>query len=209
MGFTDELGLGAMRIWQRRCSQNTHAHLTDEAVAVVGLWSMGFRDIRYVAERIRGLSCEREKRGFVRRVVESRNVVIQNCLAAPPVEMAAEIKGVVRCPGCGAKIFCVPCRFCSSIGVLSGYTEVQVVGAWASRPTRHLPGTAGKLSVLQSRAAAGEPLWHPEDSRLPWPLRNDRVRRVELVTRCHLTDEDVWCCPEDEVGPDVTELTGG
>lgn len=198
-----------MRIWRYRTSHNTYTHLTDEALAVIGLWSMGFRDEGYVAERIRGLSSVRRKRDFVRRVLESRSPTIRSCLDSPPRELVAEIQGVVRCPGCGGKIFCVPCRYCTSISISRGYTEVQVVGSWASRPTRHLPGTAGKLSVLQSRAAAGEPLWHPEDSRLPWPLRNDRIRRVEIVTRCHSTDEDFWCCPEDEVAPDVCELRGG
>jgi hypothetical protein len=31
-------------------------------------------------------------------------------------------------------------------------------------PTSHLPGTAGKIKVLQQRAAAGLPLFHPFDA---------------------------------------------
>lgn len=31
-------------------------------------------------------------------------------------------------------------------------------------PTHHPPGTAGKLAVLEARAAAGERLWHPDDA---------------------------------------------
>ncbi len=33
-------------------------------------------------------------------------------------------------------------------------------------PTRALPGTPEKLSVLESRAAAGECLWHPADGSI-------------------------------------------
>lgn len=30
-------------------------------------------------------------------------------------------------------------------------------------PTAHLPGTEGKIRVLEERVAAGEGLWHPDD----------------------------------------------
>ena len=33
------------------------------------------------------------------------------------------------------------------------------------RPTRHPPGSPGKLRVLARRAARGEQLWHPGDAR--------------------------------------------
>lgn len=35
-----------------------------------------------------------------------------------------------------------------------------------ARPTRHLPGTAGKLRVLRRRAMRGEALFHPLDARM-------------------------------------------
>lgn len=38
---------------------------------------------------------------------------------------------------------------------------------WKPRnPTRHLPGTVGKVEVLARRARNAEFLWHPNDARL-------------------------------------------
>jgi hypothetical protein len=37
----------------------------------------------------------------------------------------------------------------------------------AFRPTAHLPGTEGKVAVMAARAAAGLPLFHPDDARPP------------------------------------------
>lgn len=172
-------------------------------MAVIGLWFMGVRDVCVVAALIGG------RRGFVQSVVSSKSAVIRHCLEDPPPDLMAEIRSPVRCPGCGCRIFCVPCRYCSGIKVRKVYTEVQGGGERASRATRHLPGTPGKLAVLQARASAGEPLWHPDDRPLPHALRNDRIRGAELVTKCQLTDDDMWCCPEDEVGPKAWELRGG
>lgn len=34
----------------------------------------------------------------------------------------------------------------------------------AKKPTKHLPGTPGKIDVLAARMLAGEELWHPDDA---------------------------------------------
>ncbi len=45
-------------------------------------------------------------------------------------------------------------------------------------PTQHLPGTEGKLIVMEWRAANGFSLWHPDNARGPAPVTTDY--------RCHL-----------------------
>ena len=44
-------------------------------------------------------------------------------------------------------------------------------------PTQHLPGSPGKLAVLEARAAAGESLWHPADAADPLGERATVPRR--------------------------------
>ena len=77
----------------------------------------------------------------------------------------------------------------------------------ASEPTRHLPGTSGKLMVLTARASIGEPLFHPDDGRWASPGLGGRGRCLEsILTRCQETADDTWCVPEGEEGPVVSEM---
>lgn len=68
-------------------------------------------------------------------------------------------------------------------------------------PTSHLPGTAGKLRVLQQRAAAGLPLFHPFDA-----LPGDRQALREVSSETGARTEsllrlgDAWVTPEPDSG---------
>ena len=44
-----------------------------------------------------------------------------------------------------------------------------------ARPTRHAPGTPGKVAVMAARVKAGEQLFHPDDGPPPCPTADDRL----------------------------------
>ena len=89
----------------------------------------------------------------------------------------------LRCP-CGARLppcpsrrrplrgisngLCFACRAGMSKGMRQTTTLIDLVlagGVDPRRPTCHGPGTAGKIAVLESRLAAGLPLWVKGDAR--------------------------------------------
>lgn len=196
-----------MKIWEDRDSTKSHVGLTNEAAAVIGLLSMGIDDLDEIAGLLLGRGSLKGKRRFAELVSHSRNPVILRAKIRPPSDLSGEIKNAIRCPTCGCKVFFVPCRYCSGIGFSAVYTDVQEDDNRASSPTRHLPGTAGKLMVLAARAEMGEPLWHPADGAWPWPVRGGRFRNLGgILARCRELAEDIWCVPEGEEGPEVSDL---
>lgn len=46
----------------------------------------------------------------------------------------------------------------------SGRRGIESTQSTSPSPTAALPGTPAKVAVLESRAAAGESLWHPADA---------------------------------------------
>lgn len=196
-----------IRVWLRKESHKTFRELSPQAQAVIGLLSMGVEDLDEIAGLLMGKASYEAKRRLAEIVSVSPNPVIMRCKIHPPDGMVAEIKKPIRCPICGNRVFFVPCQFCCCIPDSVAYTDVQDDAPTSSRPTRFLPGTPGKLMVLAARAALGESLWHPEDGRWPWPLRGGRVRCLgDILTRCQETEEEFFCVPEDETGPDVDAI---
>lgn len=45
-----------------------------------------------------------------------------------------------------------------------GFHEISAAKEWS--PTPELPGTEGKMRVLEYRASKGLPLWHPQDASI-------------------------------------------
>lgn len=54
------------------------------------------------------------------------------------------------------------------------------------QPTTHLPGSRAKIRVLTRRAAAGLPLFHPQDARLPVDISQETS-----VSPTYENDKDV------------------
>jgi hypothetical protein len=54
----------------------------------------------------------------------------------------------------------------------------------AADPTAHMPGTPGKVEVLESRAALGVALWHPDDARAASFVRTTGERILRDPSLC-------------------------
>lgn len=190
-----------MKIW---LTDNHHSYLdlTEAAQAVIGLLSMGIDDLDEIAGLLLGKASVRGKRRFAELVSASSHPIIMEAKLSPPSDLAGPISRAIWCQTCGCHIFFVPCRFCSCVQFAEVYTDVQDSDRWASVPTRHLPGSAGKQMVLAARAALGEPLWHPHDGKWQQPAKCDRFDSLAtILTRCQDTEVDSWCVPEGEEGP--------
>lgn len=196
-----------MKVWTSK-RHESYMSLTDEARAVVALLGMGTTDLDEIARVIPGHGSKKAKRRFAQVISVSRDPVIVQCKAHSPRDMSAPLVRPVRCPSCGWKIFFVPCQFCCSIDFPKWYTDVHADEEYASEPTRFLPGTPGKMMVMQARLALGEPLFNPSDGKWDRPIRGGRFRCLsDLLERSQEAEEDAWCIPEDEVGPSDEDLS--
>jgi hypothetical protein len=157
--------------------------LPDSTIVVIGLWNMGYTDMKTVG-RLLGLVDLRPLRRLAKMLKTSEDPVIRRCvdvglppgvyrqlpgMNGPPVEPHRRKTRGVLCKLCGRTVDCVPCPRCSMV---SPRTEEIKGGNGKLKSTSPMyttdanPGSLRKLTILRHRLERGEELFHPEDKAI-------------------------------------------
>lgn len=163
--------MAAMRVNRAKNKKVTKPeHLSQSAVGVIGLWSMGVLD----SARIAKLLCRRteEIEAFADVLRNSENRLVAEYVACGlPAGVSAKLRyATVRCPKCGREAERVPCQTCARPEE-EPEPEVDETSKKRRlpRPTNAVPGTGRKVNVLRQRHDRGQELWHPDDAPyIPW-----------------------------------------
>lgn len=153
-------------------------HLNWYVRVLVGLLHSGFS----IIEAAKVLRAERSVvESFWNRLLATDNPALQDALTRPQTALAAELpySQKVHCGKCNSQLTVVPCVYCS----LQEANETELdpdAEEWGdsmeyralepAAPTNALPGTLGKLRVMEERVSRGESPFH-EDDLLCYPDR--------------------------------------
>lgn len=111
---------------------------------------------------------EKEMRAFVRKIRNSREAMhlMKHGIPACFGEKLFGNKSVV-CPRCKNEICHVPCVQCCDHTDFMEDEDNWQPDKLPKLPTRHPPGSRGKIEMMRKRIARNEHLHHPNDAPIP------------------------------------------
>lgn len=158
--------------------------LPELTLVVIGLWNMGYTDLKTVAhvlwivdlKPLRTLfkMLKTSKHPLIRRYVDyglPKGVYRPLPLIGRPVnDESTKEQRTVRCKLCGCNVFWVPCPTCSYKCPDATEFPFRNRGKFRQTPlgrTSAAPGSKRKIELMRARYERGEQIFNPRDDRIP------------------------------------------